>query len=85
MASIFMVGFVDGIFRLIYALDGSFDGTGLTSGWSAPQDLYDTKSGANYNYAGHAYPDYDPTSGTLLLSYTHASTAYIEFALVTWG
>jgi hypothetical protein len=80
-----MDGFVDGTFRIVYSLDGSFDGAGLTSGWSTPQDLYDTKAGDSYNYGGHAYPDYDPTSETLLLSYSYEGSAYIEFALVTWG
>lgn len=83
---IFMDGFVDGVFRISYALDGS----NLTGRWSTPVDLWDSNtsgvSQANkdvWSYSPHAHHAYDPTGRTVLLSYSRGA-AYIAMALVTW-
>ena len=64
----------------------------LTSGWSQPQSLYEAqipdsiKSGSSSNiiYAGHSYPDWDPSGKSLLLSWTcdemWTQMAVVEFA-----
>lgn len=49
----------------------------LTSGWSSPQQLYKAEmpqdlqgNAQSMMYAGHAYPDWDATGKSLLLSWT---------------
>ena len=49
----------------------------LTSGWSDPQTLYTAtlpeslqQGSTQIMYAGHAYPDWDPSGNSLLLSWT---------------
>ena len=46
-------------------------------------DLYETVQGNTFNYAGHAYPGYDQTGKTLLLSWTyegeHTKMAQVTF------
>ncbi|KAI4150402.1 MAG: hypothetical protein LQ340_004104 [Diploschistes diacapsis] len=57
-----------GTFRLRYALEGRVEGK-----WSEAMELLDTEAGTKvpYNFAGHAYPGYDESGKTLLLSWTY--------------
>lgn len=57
--------FADSKFYVRWSLDGS-----LTK-WSTAEELYASTPGAGYNYAGHAYPDFDNTGKSLALSYTY--------------
>lgn len=63
----------------------------LTSGWSAPQDLYkaalpSSLQGSEHAmmYGGHAYPDWDTTGKSLLLSWT-AAEEWIQMATVQFA
>ena len=65
----------------------------VTGGWSAPQELYKATmpsslqgSQSSLIYAGHAYPDWDVTGKSLLLSWT-AAEEWIQMATVqfAWG
>ena len=57
-----------GTFRLRYSRDGRVEGK-----WSDAVELFDTTPGKKvpYNFAGHAYPGYDESGKTLLLSWTY--------------
>ncbi|MCJ1241857.1 hypothetical protein MMC14_009863 [Varicellaria rhodocarpa] len=76
--AVYFDGFPDNTFRFRYSLDGQ-----VTGAWSDQMDLYETVQGNTFNYAGHAYPGYDQTGKTLLLSWTyegeHTKMAQVTF------
>ncbi|KAI9687427.1 MAG: hypothetical protein M1820_010440 [Bogoriella megaspora] len=60
------------VFSYRYALNGAF---GITGPWSQEFELYDTTvqtpaQGATYSYAGHAYPGFDSSGGSVVLSWS---------------
>ena len=57
--------FADSTFYMRYALDGIIEGR-----WSDEMTLHAPPAGQQFNYAGHAYPSFDPSGKTLLLSWT---------------
>ncbi len=67
--AIYFDDFVDNIFWLRYSKDGMVH----TGQWSDQIQLFETTpySSSKYNYAGHAYPGYDTTGKTVLLSWTY--------------
>ena len=66
--AIYFDDFVDNIFWLRYSYGDKI----TTGGWSDQIQLYvTTPASGKYNYAGHAYPGYDPTGKTILLSWTY--------------
>jgi len=78
---IYFNGYADSTFRMVYSLSGTVLGP-----WSTEQVLYKTSvpTGQNYNYAGHAYPTWDPTGKTVTLSWTiNGSTT--RMAKVAWA
>lgn len=76
---VFMDGWVDGSFQVVYSTNGQ-----LTGPWSSPSTIYCPAAASNtWNYAGHAYPAMDPTGKTLTLSYTYGNV-WINVAKVTW-
>ncbi|MCJ1313584.1 hypothetical protein MMC25_007263 [Agyrium rufum] len=72
-----MGGVVDTFF-IRYAL-----GDGVKSAWSDQIRFCGTTQGTEYNYAGHAYPSFDPSGKTLLLSYSY-NGAYNHQSLFTF-
>ena len=82
---IFTDGGVDGTFWITYPLQGQ-----ITDEWSTPVALYTPpaptepcESGHQWNYAGHSYPEYDPSGKTLLLSWSSCES-YIHMTTVLW-
>ncbi|KAI0482376.1 hypothetical protein GGR56DRAFT_619691 [Xylariaceae sp. FL0804] len=60
----------------------------LTGGWSDPVSIYQISTLSNgYSYSFHAYPDYDETGKTTLLSWSeYGGTGFwIPMANVTWA
>lgn len=61
----FYLSDLDSVFRVRYSLDGS-----LTK-WSKDQVVYRSTAGTFMNYAGHAFPGYDPSGKTLVFGWTY--------------
>ncbi|KAL9052065.1 MAG: hypothetical protein Q9162_005636 [Coniocarpon cinnabarinum] len=83
--SVFTDGGVGGTFWMTYPMQGE-----ITDRWSEPVELYTPPaptetcdSGHQWNYAGHAYPDWDQSGKTLLLSWSSCES-YIHMATVVW-
>ena len=84
--SIFMDSGVDGTFWLTYPTSAD-----LTGPWSEPVELYTPEaptetpcySGDQWNYAGHSYPDYDPSGKTILLSWSSCES-FVHMATLVW-
>jgi hypothetical protein len=80
--AVFHNKFADSTIRYKYALPDAEGNVGLTGKWSDEFELHDTKDqicgGYGYNFAGHAYPHYDPSGKTLVLttSLSDAQTPY---------
>lgn len=57
----------------------------VTGNWSDQVTLYTTTPASNeYNYGAHAYPGYDTTGRTVLLSWTYGG-AQTQMATVTFA
>lgn len=74
--AVFFLGIADSTFRYRYALPDENGNVSVTGKWSEGFVLHDSSAvkapsgGCGFNYAGHAYPHYDPTGETLILSCT---------------
>ena len=68
----------DSKFFIRYSVNGQ-----VTGPWSDPQTLYQTIPGTQINYAGHAYPSYDPSGKTLLLTWTYEGK-YTQMSTITF-
>lgn len=75
--AVYFLSTADSTFRYRYALPDERTGRiSLTGKWSEDFVLYDSSAvkakegGYGFNYAGHAYPHYDPSGETLVLSCT---------------
>ena len=78
--AVYFDGFPNNIFRMRYSLTGTVTG----GKWSDGVDLYKTKQGKTFNYAGHAYPGYDKNGKTLVLSWTYEGQ-WTKMAKVTFS
>jgi hypothetical protein len=77
---IYFDNFANSIFYMRYSLDGDVTGT-----WSDQITLYETTPVSNkFNYAAHAYPGYDESGKTVLLSWTYGGYQ-TKMATVTFG
>ena len=75
-----MNGWADPTFCMRYSLSGFSYGP-----WSTGQVLYKTDPGTwPYTYGGHAYPGYDVSDKTLVLSWMNEGS-YIEVAKETFA
>ena len=72
--AVYFLGIADSTFRYRYALPDANGQVSLVGKWSEDYVLYDSSEvkngGYGFNYAGHAYPHYDPSGKTLILSCT---------------
>ena len=77
--AVYFLGIADSTFRYRYVLPDEQGAVSLTGKWSDDHILYDSSQvkngGYGFNYAGHAYPAYDPTGKTLVLSCTSSDGA----------
>lgn len=80
LLAVFTDAYIDGTFYISYSKSGTIVGP-----WSEPSIFYQTPNpSSNFNYAGHAYPGFDLSGKTLLLSYTFGGL-WTRFVRVTWG
>lgn len=72
--AVYMLSIADSTFRYRYALPDANGKVCLTGQWSEDYVLYDSSEvkngGYGFNYAGHAYPHYDPSGESVILSCT---------------
>lgn len=89
--AVYFLATADSTFRYRYVMPNPETGhISLTGPWSDEFVLYDTSAvkaksgGYGFNYAGHAYPHYDPTGRTLVLSCTSSDGATPWFFRATF-
>lgn len=76
--AVYFLAIADNTFRYRYALPDENGKVSIVGKWSEDYVLYDTsglrsgEGGYGFNYAGHAYPHYDKTGETLVLSITNS-------------